>query len=91
MRVESLDKEVCLHASYGLIKVSRQTETVRTLFFQVFSQAGYKASSTHETYVEVFIKGLRSTETTRVTGTQIDVFCGVITQVYAWTENEMMD
>ena len=38
--------------------------------------------------MQVLVKGLRCTESIRVACTEIDVFCRIISQVCAWTEDE---
>ena len=73
-----------------MIPVDRPVHAPRTLFLQIRIPHDRDARTSDITDMQIFVKGLRGTETFGIAQPEIDVGCRIIAHIGTWTENSLI-
>ena len=85
---ESFHEEVTLPVSPAMIHVRGNAYALRLFHPKVICQTDHRDSSSYIVDVKILVKGLRSTETIGIAGSEIDVFGRIISKVGTGAENQ---
>ena len=89
--VEPLEQQVALEGSEAAVHVGREAHAVRLLLLQVGRLLDDSPLAPYGSHVQVLVVGLRSPETRRIAGPQVDVGRGVETHIGPGTEDNVID
>ena len=89
--IESFYQEVNLKRTKTMINICRSTQALWSFFFQIVRQFNHRHITAYILHVQIFVEGLRSTETGWVTETKIDILSRIITQIGTRTEYHMVN
>ena len=74
-----------------MVKVGRETQTLRFLDPEVVCQSDHRDDSSHVVDMQVLVESLRSAESVRIARPEIDVVHRIETQIGPRAENHPLD
>ena len=88
--VKAFDKQICLEVAEVVVPVHRGIDAARTLFLQPFGADDGDELTAYVADVQVFVEGLRGTESLGIAEADIDVLRRIVADIGTGTEDSFV-